>query len=56
MENKNEVLLGIVLNAWNSQLARADKLFGDLTDEQLSQTIGINRNSGIYLLGHLTAI
>ncbi len=32
------------------------ELINYLTDEQLSQSIGINRNSGIYLLGHLTAI
>jgi hypothetical protein len=56
MENRNEILLKIVINNWNSQLTRADKLFSVLTDKQLSQTIGDNRNSGVYLLGHLTAI
>lgn len=56
MENYRRNSIRNSANAWNSQLVRADKLFDDLTDEQLSQTSGINRNRGIYLLGHLTAI
>lgn len=46
----------MVLSAWNSQLKRTTKLFDSLTDEQLEADIAPGRNSGTYILGHLTAV
>jgi hypothetical protein len=45
-----------ILNAWNAQIESADNLFNLLTDEQLQQEVAPGRNTGIYLLGHLTAV
>jgi hypothetical protein len=56
MENQNEILKKIVLDTWNTQVSRTTKLVDGLTDEQLMQEIAPGRNSGIYLLGHLTAV
>ena len=44
------------LDAWNAHLTRADRFFSSLSDEQLKEETAPGKNSGIYLLGHLTAI
>ncbi len=46
----------MVLDAWHSKVKDADNLFDKLTDEQLQKEVAPNRNRGIYLLGHLTAV
>ena len=46
----------MALDAWNIQISRTSKLFDSLTDEQLSAEVAPDRNSGIYLLGHLAAV
>ncbi len=46
----------IALSAWDTYINRADKLFASLSDEQLQVTTAPGRNSGVYLLGHLTAV
>lgn len=62
MENSNttvinpEIWASLIQNAWNGQIERTDKLFNLLTDEQLQQEVAPGRNSGVYLLGHLTAV
>lgn len=56
MANQNEVILKMALDVWNSHLTRTDKLFNSLTDEQLQNEVSPNRNTGVYLLGHLTAV
>lgn len=56
MTNRQDLPIKMALDAWNIQIGRADKLFESLTDEQLRQEVSPNRNSGIYLLGHLTAV
>ncbi len=56
MSNQQELLTKQVLDSWNGQVNRADKFFSSHTDEQLQKEIAPNRNSGIYLLGHLTAV
>ncbi len=58
MENNSEKTLFIkmVVNAWNTQNARVTKLIESLTDEQLLADTGFGRNSGFYLLGHLTSV
>jgi len=46
----------MVLLAWQTQNVAADKLFEDLSDDQLLQETAPGRNTGIYLLGHLAAV
>jgi hypothetical protein len=56
METQKQLTVRSVLDAWNSRIEAADKLFNALTDEQLEQEISPGRNRGIYLLGHLTLV
>jgi len=46
----------MALDAWNIQIDRTNKLFNSLSDDQLGQEVAPGRNSGIYLMGHLTAV
>jgi hypothetical protein len=56
MEAHKQLIVKSVLDAWNSRLDATNKAFDSLTDEQLQQEVSPNRNRGIYLLGHLTAV
>lgn len=56
MQNQNEVLIKIVVDLWNSQVARTTKMIEGYNDEQLAKEIAPGKNTGIYLLGHLTAV
>lgn len=51
-----QLILELTLTAWKAQLKRADQLFQSFTDEQLLSEIAPGKNSGFYLLGHLTAV
>jgi uncharacterized damage-inducible protein DinB len=46
----------VVINSWKLVLERADKVFSNLTDDQLSKEVAPGKNRLIYLWGHLTAI
>ena len=46
----------MALSAWDTYNARVNKLVNTLSDEQLIAETAPGRNSGIYLLGHLTAV
>ncbi|KIC92926.1 DinB family protein [Flavihumibacter solisilvae] len=48
--------INLILNAWYQQLSIATELFDSLDDDQLLQPIAPQRNTGKYLLGHLTAV
>lgn len=52
----NQLIVKMVLDAWNQQIQIANKLFDSFSDEQWLQEVAPNRNRGIYLLGHLTAV
>jgi hypothetical protein len=56
MENHTQLAAKIVFDLFTQQLGRSNKLIDGLTDEQLSHEVSPGRNSGIYLLGHLTAV
>src|SRR5690348_4394461 len=56
MENQNHFIIKLAVDAWQLQIDRATKLFDALSDTQLQKPIVHGRNTGIYLLGHLTAI
>ncbi len=49
-------MVKMVLDSWNAQVQNANKLFNELTDEQMQNEVAPKRNRGIYLLGHLTAV
>jgi DinB superfamily len=55
MANEQVFASGAV-SAWDTNIERADKLFGGLTPDQLAKEIAPGKNRLIYLLGHLTAV
>ncbi len=54
--DKQELLLKMIISSWETQNARMNKLLDVLTDDQLLLETAPGRNTGIYLLGHLTAV
>jgi hypothetical protein len=52
----NQIMVKMVLDAWHSRVKEATDLFDKLSDEQLHHEVSLNRNRGIYLLGHLAAV
>jgi uncharacterized damage-inducible protein DinB len=50
------LLVKMILTAWDAQNDQLNKLIISLSDEQLSKEISAGRNTGIYLLGHLIAV
>lgn len=46
----------IVLDNWHGTVASANKLFDNLSDEQIQADVAPGRNSGAYLLGHLAVV
>ena len=48
-------LIDSALRNWRSTVDRADKVFGNLSQEQLLQEVAPGKNRLIYLWGHLTA-
>jgi DinB family protein len=53
---QRELIIKMVLDAWDTQIKRADDLFKELSDEQLMMEVSPGRNRGVYLLGHLAAV
>src|SRR5258708_13220835 len=48
-------LIDSALRNWQSNVDRAGKLFGNLSQEQLLEEVAPGKNRLIYLWGHLTA-
>ena len=46
----------MVLDRWFAQIKNFENILSSVTDEQLQKEISPNKNRGIYLLGHLTAV
>ena len=55
MEAK-QLIVKSVLDAWNSRIAAANKIFDSLSDEDLQKEVSPGRNRAIYLLGHLALV
>lgn len=51
-----ELLVSTVLHNWNLQNQRLDSLLEKLSDEDLARETTPGRNTGNWLLGHLTAV
>jgi len=46
----------MALMAWETHVKRMNSLLGKLSDVQLEHEVAPGRNTGVYLLGHLTAV
>jgi hypothetical protein len=55
-KSEKELFVKMVIDAWETQNSKVDKLLEALSDEQLQAETAADKNSGVYLLGHLTAI
>jgi hypothetical protein len=53
---EKEIFVKMAIDAWETQNSRVDKLLEVLTDEQLQTKTAKGKNSGVYLIGHLTAV
>ena len=51
-----ELAIASVLSSWKLVVGRADKVFSNLTEEQLFHEIRPGRNRPIYIWGHLIAV
>jgi hypothetical protein len=56
MKDQENLFIKMALDAWKIQIERTSSLINSLSDEQLRQEVAPGRNSGVYLLGHLTAV
>ncbi|MES2592831.1 MAG: DinB family protein [Bacteroidota bacterium] len=56
METQKQLIIKLVLDAWNSRIESANKKFESLTEEDLQKEVSPGRNRGIYLLGHLAIV
>lgn len=54
--SEKELFVKMVVDAWETQNSRVDKLLEELSDEQLQTETAPEKNTGVYLLGHLTAV
>ena len=53
MEN---LFIKAALQSWDIQITRTEKIFNQLSDDDLLRHIAPGRNSALYLLGHLIAV
>jgi uncharacterized damage-inducible protein DinB len=56
VSTEREILVKMVIDAWETQNSRVDKLLEELSDEQLKAENVRGKNTGAYLIGHLTAV
>jgi hypothetical protein len=54
--SETALFIKMAVTAWKTQNERVDKLLDKLSDDQLRGDIAPGKNSGAYLLGHLTAV
>ena len=53
---QSNLLVKMILMAWDAQNNYLNKLISSLTDEQIAKEIAPGKNSGVYLLGHLISV
>lgn len=56
MIDQQTLFVKMALDAWNTQIDRTNKLINALSDEELQKEVAPSRNTGTYLLGHLTSV
>src|SRR5215471_21446952 len=54
--NLTALFVRMAISAWQTQNARLDEMLEKLSDEDLGRETAPGRNTGLYLLGHLTAV
>jgi DinB superfamily len=54
--SNQETFVAVAMNAWNTNIERAEKLFFNLSKEQLHAEVAPGKNRLIYLWGHFTAV
>jgi DinB superfamily len=54
--NSTQTIIKMVFDRWYASLKNCDALLNSITDEQLQKEVSLNKNRGIYLLGHLIAV
>jgi len=54
--DQQQLLIKIAVDNWDANLSRTRALFNNLSDEELQHEVSPGRNTGTYLLGHLTAV
>ena len=52
----NELFVKMITDSWQKQIDATNKIFDNLSDEELMQEVAPGRNRAIYLLGHLTSV
>jgi len=52
----NSPIIKQAIQAWFNTVKQANKLLEQISDEDLLKPIAPNKNTGYYLLGHLTAV
>src|SRR5690242_6939864 len=45
-----------IVKAWETQVNRMTDFFESMSDDDLMREVAPGRNTGVYLLGHLTAV
>ena len=53
---QQQTFINMIVPAWQAQNKQVNDLLDKLSDEQLSKDTAPGRNSGTYLIGHLTAV
>ncbi|NOT77139.1 MAG: DinB family protein [Cyclobacteriaceae bacterium] len=53
---EQQLILKMIVGAWETQSSRVTKLMNSLSDEKLLIETAPGRNSGFYLVGHLAAV
>lgn len=56
IQPSTELFIKMVVSNWELQNSRLNGLLDKLTDEALATETAPGRNTGVYLLGHLTAV
>jgi hypothetical protein len=56
VQPSTELFIKMVVSNWELQNSRVNGLLDKLTDDELATPTAPDRNSGVYLLGHLTAV
>ena len=56
VQSDKELFIKIVVSNWELQNKRLNGLLDKLSDDQVAAEVSPNRNSGVYLLGHLIAV
>jgi len=49
-------LIDVALRSWNTNIDRAGKIFGSLSEKELQEEIAPGKNRRFYIWGHLTSI